>query len=729
MKHTPIDQTSLVAAAFALLTAGCASAPPAAAPAAPKIALEQKMSWMLQLEDRRILRVEAPPPAVAPAPPARGRSRGAVAPAPLPAALPDLTVLLSDSEARVRRRAALAIGRVGLGAGVQPLVAKLSDSDPDVREMAAFALGLIGDGSAVTPLTTAMTDASPIVRGRAAEALGLIDAKEKDQVSPDSRREVGAAIGRMVTEYAKSPAVSSMTADDEKWPAPPEAEAFRLGIYALVRLGTYEPLAAAVLDAGGQPVVTWWPVAYALGRIEDRRAAPALLRILNAPGKYSAAFAARGLGVLKETAAVNPLMTIAGTAAAPREVVVSAIRALAAIGDPRASAPLVKLAAEAEDPNVRLQAVTALGALKAADGLPVVQDLLSDPWPTMRAAALRAAASIDLENFVLVLSGMEPDSQWTVRAALADVLGTLPPKVALERVRSMLKDEDKRVVPSVLRAIVRLKAPDAGTLALTELKEPDFVVRSTAAGIIGELKPPGGVEALREALGLAAADAAIDARASILSALAEYGAATATADLTAALHDKDWAVRMHAATLLAKLDPSSDALAEMRPAPGEPRTPYTNSDLIGPAFSPHVFIETAKGIIEFELAVLDAPQTAWSFVALARSGFFNGLQIHRVVSNFVVQDGDPRGDGEGGPGFTVRDELNERPFLRGTVGMALSWKDTGGSQFFITHSPQPHLDAKYTAFGQVVNGMDVVDRIQQGDTIQHVKVWDGKTMQ
>ena len=102
-------------------------------------------------------------------------------------------------------------------------------------------------------------------------------------------------------------------------------------------------------------------------------------------------------------------------------------------------------------------------------------------------------------------------------------------------------------------------------------------------------------------------------------------------------------------------------------------------------------------------------------MALARKGYFNGLEIHRVVPNFVVQDGDPRGDGEGGPGYTIRDELNERPYLRGTVGMALEWPDTGGSQFFITHSPQPHLDASYTVFGHVVNGMDVVDRIKQGD--------------
>ena len=88
------------------------------------------------------------------------------------------------------------------------------------------------------------------------------------------------------------------------------------------------------------------------------------------------------------------------------------------------------------------------------------------------------------------------------------------------------------------------------------------------------------------------------------------------------------------------------------------------------------------------------------------------------MPNFVVQDGDPRGDGEGGPGYTIRDELNERPYLRGTVGMALDWADTGGSQFFITHSPQPHLDARYTVFGQVISGMDVVDKLAQGDVIR-----------
>ena len=192
-------------------------------------------------------------------------------------------------------------------------------------------------------------------------------------------------------------------------------------------------------------------------------------------------------------------------------------------------------------------------------------------------------------------------------------------------------------------------------------------------------------------------DLTYSARTAALEALASYGAAEAVETLKAALADREWAVRVHAAELLDKLDPAGDHRRAMRPVPGSAPAPYDDKTLIAPDYSPHVFIETAKGTIEFELAVLDAPQTSRNFVTLARKGFFNGLAIHRVVPNFVVQDGDSRGDGTGGPGYTIRDELNERPFLRGTVGMALSWKDTGGSQFFIMHSPQPHLDAKYTA--------------------------------
>jgi cyclophilin family peptidyl-prolyl cis-trans isomerase len=184
--------------------------------------------------------------------------------------------------------------------------------------------------------------------------------------------------------------------------------------------------------------------------------------------------------------------------------------------------------------------------------------------------------------------------------------------------------------------------------------------------------------------------------------------------------------------LLKELDPAGGAEADMqiRPAPttAQPET-YTAAHLTNPTVSLMMLLETDRGTIQVELAVLDAPLTVENFVTLARKGYFNGLTIHRVVPNFVIQDGDPRSDGEGGPGYTIRDELNQRPYLRGTVGMALDpWRDTGGSQFFITHSPQPHLDARYTVFGRVVSGMEVVDKIQQGDVIRSIHIWDGERM-
>jgi cyclophilin family peptidyl-prolyl cis-trans isomerase len=711
MNHVVLIARSSLLLGSVLVTfaaTGCATAP--AAPLKPVVSFEEKMSWILRLEDRRILRDEPPAAAAPAAPPARGRAPQV---APVPPPVRDLAVLLADAEGRIRRRAALAIGRVGLPGGVQPLTGALADADPEVRQMAAFGLGLIGDASATPALVGALADPSPLVRGRAAEALGQLGAK-------------GAAgdVSKLAVEYAQHPSVTSMTPDQEG-AVPPEAEAYKLALFALVRLGGYEPLAAAVLT-GDRPVTSWWPVAFALQRINDPRAAPALAQLARGPGKYTVAFAARGLGSSKDPGMAPTLLPLLDKKQ-PLEVLVSAIRASAQLKAASAAEALVALAADAAThPNVRLEAITALGTLASPAGLTVAQDLMTDPWPVMRIAAMRAAASIDQETFGIVLASLDADPDWTVRAGLAGVLATLPPEMAIERVRPLLNDEDKRVWPAAMRALVRLKAPDIGKILLERAKEPDFAVRGAVADLLGELKPEGGAAALKEAYKIGEPDVAYSARASALTALAAYGATDATDTLKLALADKEWAVRVRAAELLARFDPAGDYRAAIRPVPGPAPAAYDDRSLIVPDFSPHVFIETARGTIEFELAVLDAPQTSRNFMLLARRGFFNGLSIHRVVPNFVVQDGDSRGDGEGGPGYTIRDELNQRPFVRGTVGMALSWKDTGGSQFYITHSPQPHLDGRYTAFGHVVNGMDVVDRIQQGDVIQQVRVWDGR---
>ncbi|MCD4693229.1 MAG: peptidylprolyl isomerase [Calditrichales bacterium] len=135
-------------------------------------------------------------------------------------------------------------------------------------------------------------------------------------------------------------------------------------------------------------------------------------------------------------------------------------------------------------------------------------------------------------------------------------------------------------------------------------------------------------------------------------------------------------------------------------------------------------IETNKGVIELELYPQQAPKTVNNFVFLAREGFYNGVSFHRVIDNFVIQGGDPTGTGSGGPGYTFEDEVKENPLIheRGSISMANAGPNTNGSQFFIAHSPQPHLNGKHTVFGKVINGLDVVDSIREGDKMEHVRI-------
>ena len=666
----------------------------------------------MRLEDQRILRDPNPPAPVVLVPATKGRP--AIVAPPQPS---DLIRLVNDDEARTRRRAALALGRVGLPEAVPALQQVLGDPDVEVRQMAAFALGLIGDPSARPALLNALRDADPIVQGRSAEALGTIGDKSD-----------AAAIATMVKTHVQGGALMNIAPDDLAWPLAPPAESARLGLYALVRLGSFDGIASAVLDASGAPVSTWWPVAYALGRAGDARAAPALLTLLATPGRLTAAFAARGLGALKAQSASAALRDIVMKRQRDAAIVIQAVRALAAIRDISSVPLLEKILAEGEaDPTLRLEAATAMGAIHSPDMLDFVIDLMSDASPGIRGAAVRALALIDPDTFLTTLSGLDPDKDWTVRVAQAEALATLPDARGAPRLISMLGDRDQRVIAPLLRALVATKTPDVQRILLDHLKMDDFVIRSTAASSLAEIKAAAAVPALVDAYGATAGDSTYVARAAILTALNTLDAAAARPMLQAALKDRDWAVRVKAATLLRDQGVTDTAMA-MRPAPERPMDDAERRTLLAPPFSPHAFIETDKGTVEIELAILDAPLTVSNFVALARKGFFNGIAIHRVVPDFVVQDGDPRGDGEGGPGYTIRDELNQQPYLRGTVGMALDWKDTGGSQFFITHSPQPHLDARYTVFGHVVNGIEVVDRIQPWDVIRRVQIWDGTTL-
>ncbi|WP_370575031.1 peptidylprolyl isomerase [Methanomethylovorans sp.] len=135
-------------------------------------------------------------------------------------------------------------------------------------------------------------------------------------------------------------------------------------------------------------------------------------------------------------------------------------------------------------------------------------------------------------------------------------------------------------------------------------------------------------------------------------------------------------------------------------------------------------IETDKGNIVLELFEKDAPKTVENFEKLINKGFYDGLTFHRVLPDFVIQGGCPKGNGTGGPGYSIKCETkgNPRRHGKGALSMAHAGKDTGGSQFFITHSPQPHLDGVHTVFGQVIEGMDVVNKIKPKDVMRKVTV-------
>jgi HEAT repeat protein/cyclophilin family peptidyl-prolyl cis-trans isomerase len=702
---------ALVIVSIAMVAAwGCKSTStplPVVAPA-PVITPERKMGWILRLEQQRSLR-DADSPAVAPA-------GDAVAPRTFaPATSAGLDRLTLDPDPSVRRRALLAIGRIGAPEGLPYLISGLRDPEPEVRAIAAFSVGLMGpdarDGA--RSLRLALEDPSALVRARAIEGIGLVgDAASAPAI-------VTAASGCAGQLAAIAP-------DDEEAIKAPEIEICRLALFALARLRDYERLAQVALTPEGQPVSRWWPVAYALQRIGDPRATPALLVLASTPGVNTAGFALRGLGTLKDRATIPIAKAAASSADTDVKVRIAAVRALGQIGGPAAIEPLLDLLGQSVPENVALEIVAAVGASGHARAFDLVIERLNDRSVSMRAAALTAAAKLSPDAFLLVVSGLNRDPDWSVRATLANVLSTFPADRVVPALEELLADEDARVHSAALDALATVKAPNLTDVLFKSLEASDFMERAAAARLVGDTRPEGGAARLVAAYARGQSDTAYAARAAALEALSKYGGEAAMATLRQGLSDRDWPVRWRAANLLHGLgDP---AASPTRPAPIRVAPDlFESAEILRPPFSPHAYVETSRGVIELELNVVDAPMTSRNFVELARAGFFTGMKIHRVVPTFVVQAGDQRGDGEGGPGYAIPDELNWVPYLRGTIGMALDWRDTAGSQWFIALSPQPHLDGRYTAFARVVNGFDVLDRLSQWDVIDRVRIWDGVT--
>ena len=707
--------SALVAAAcIAAAVAGCASSPSTFEAPAPATR-DQKLAWILWLEDQRLLRDPALPP---PAPPAVGGGEGGPVAAIrfASATAPDLPGLARDPVSQVRYRAVQAIGRVGLAAGGPALAEALSDPEPDVRAVAAFGLGLLGGPSAAELLIAALEDPSPLVQARAAHALGRLPAPE-----------AGGAIEAMTAAHVT--VAYDVDPDEMGHPLSPRVEAFRSGVGALAALGDFDALAAVVLAESGDPLLWWWPVADALARVGDPRAAGPLRTLAGVGGTVGVALAARGLGALGDASAVPVLVELLDRDRREPGVVLSAIRALGAIGDAGAAPALRDLLRTRDlDPALLIALLDALGAVGAPETVEIAIELLAHGAPSVRGAALTALARLDPESFLLLLSGLPPDPHWQVRADLARALALADPDAAAFRLSLLLEDGDRRVAPAVLRSLAAVRAPGLDAVLVDHLSDGNAAVREAAARLLGDVGGRRAVEFLAGAYRDEVNAASPAVRAAAVEALARIGGGPALETLRDALDDPDWAVRVGAAARLAGPGGPDDPALAIRSSPlPQPLGTYESPELVRPSVSPHVYVDTDRGTIQIELAVNETPLSSGHFMRLARSGYYDGMPVDEVAADGLVRAGDPRARADGGPGYRVRDELGPRPWLRGTVGLALDGPDTGGGGFFIATSPQPRLDGRYPVLGAVIGGMDVVDRLQRGDVIRSVRVWDGRT--
>jgi cyclophilin family peptidyl-prolyl cis-trans isomerase len=342
-----------------------------------------------------------------------------------------------------------------------------------------------------------------------------------------------------------------------------------------------------------------------------------------------------------------------------------ALLALAGGEDPRAEELALSLAQD-DDPVLRAAAATAAAEL-AAPGRAMAEILAEDPSPRVRQAAaesLRAsavAAEVPAAELAAVVAPFLADPDSGVRTG---ALGFL---------------EDHPVV-----ALDLLERSALSSLQSDGLEERLAAVAAVAARAEAEPTERGSLVRVLETL---VTEGELPTRRAAARALEELGGERIAVGAVAISRGAEVYQRM-------LLEAARPRLAR---------------------------VETDRGAFTLRLHCPDFPLTCLNFLQLAEGGFYDGLVFHRVVPDFVVQAGDPRGDGWGGPGYQIRDEIGRLRYDRGVLGMALAGADTGGSQWFVTLAPQPHLDGGYTAFGEVVAGLEVLDRLHQGDTILSVR--------
>jgi cyclophilin family peptidyl-prolyl cis-trans isomerase len=648
--------------------------------------------------------------------------------------------LVTVPHGSVRRRAVVALGRIGSPRGIAPLVTVLSaDKDPQMRALAAFALGEIESHYSVEPLIEQLQNRSTdtAVRARIVEALGKIAAN----------RESAAALGAYATN-AIALLVAGSLPDSSRDLTEDEKLLGSLALTALLRLKKPDTIKAIAAQLRSRDPELRWQAANALARIGQgiAPAVPDLLTLLESGDALGRAYAARALAASKEKRATGSLIRLLGDP--DSRVAANAISALGAIGDASAVEPLTLLGNRLLDEyrrydrkangyptqqNLLFLIATSLGNIGDTRALPFLKSLrLADGKLGISPEVEMAVAKFGQDAFSDTGGIKLSKDDWRAMQAYAQGLGAL----RTDRSKFLLLDllagriagkPDPRAVPDILRALAAAKAETLRDILLEQLQESDVYIRAAAAELIGEMGDSsraiaGGLEA---ALKAARTDKANDARIAIIEAAAKLKQPLASQLLSGPTRDEDYVVRKRAAELIREAGREENSLIIQvgTVKSGHDRAYWRRIALMATSQkNPVAVLKLKKGEIRIELFATDAPMTVDNFIELARRGFYNGLSFMRVVPNFVIQGGDPRGDMNGGPDYQIRCEINLRRYGAGAVGMALSGKDTGGSQFFITHSPQPHLDGGYTVFGQVISGMDVVERIARDDRVESVQI-------
>ncbi len=676
--------------------------------------------------------------------------------------------LMKNTDAKIRIRAALAAGRIGNAAAISALAELLeNDKEENVRTMAAFAVGEIEsiEGADVI-LKVLNSKNSPTIRARAVEAAGKIAAANaKDEKS----KALGAAI------------LDTINFENSKRSAP-DFTIIELGLTAVLR----------ARPENGEKTVVEFITAYTpniratalntLTRLRAKNANEQTRKLLQTDADAIVrANAARSLGAAEDKESFEMLLNAALTDKDSR-VRVAAIRSLGNLKDAKVADKLLErgetlLTEYASSKNALLypkqkseilEIAAVLGKIlantdneRAINFLQVFQNVNEFASPEIEIAFAQIAPEKYLKDFNAKNDGLK---YWQTASSYAQGLGAIAAQTdedlkmkggqlttqyfgeILERIPASGQAEMSKAVPDLIRAVAEYKSEILPELLREILTTNDVFVRAASAELLGE--QPATKEST-DALKLAFANSLKtdkqynDAQLAILSALVKLDKTQSYESVRLALNAPDYLVRKHAANLVKQNGLMKDAanaekfvgtVKNYNPKTGTKLGQILNSeaDYVRAVSRKNGTVKavftTEKGKFAINLMPEDAPLTVDNFIKLAKSNYFNGISVHRVVPNFVMQDGDPRGDGNGGPGYSIRCELNMLEYSRGAVGMALSGKDTGGSQWFVTHSPQPHLDGGYTVFGRVnETDMQIVDQIVRGDKIMKVEIIEAKS--